>query len=155
MKVASLKNISMKTTGFSLCKYNLMGFIDFFCKEILTNLISFFSKYTFSLSLLLKASVVWAKNYEFLHFFLCGQPYWFRDISHTSELKFITKTFSASPWFIHFDGLCNYLYPFQKHPVSNFFENECCFPDQEHVGHNNKFTETGLDFFTKYPLRAN
>ena len=28
-------------------------------------------------------------------------------------------------------------------------------PDQEHVGHcNNTFTETGLDFFIKYLLRA-
>ena len=69
---------------------NLMGFADFFYKEILTNLISFSSRYTFSLNPLLKASVVWAKNYEFLHFLLCDQPYWFRDISQTSELKFIT-----------------------------------------------------------------
>ena len=97
-----------------------MGFTDFFKKEILTNLISFSSSYTFSLdslNLLLKASVVWAKNYEFLHFFLRGRLYWFRDLSVTSELKFITKLFSASTWFIHFDGLCNYLHSFQKHPA--------------------------------------
>ena len=74
---------------------DLMGFTDFFYKEILTNLISLSPRYTFSLNLLLKASVALAKNYEFLHFFLRGQPYWFRDISQTSELRFITKTFSA------------------------------------------------------------
>ena len=81
---------------------NLMGFTDFFYKEILTNLISFSSRYTFSLNLLLKASVAWAKNNQFLHFFVRGHPYWFRDISQTSELKFITKTFSAGMSFIHF-----------------------------------------------------
>ena len=46
-----------------------MGFTDFFCKEIMTSLISFSSKYTFLPNLLLKAGVVQAKNYEFLHFF--------------------------------------------------------------------------------------
>ena len=48
---------------------NLIGFTDFFYKEMLTSLISFSSRYTFSLNLLLKASAVWAKNYEFLPFF--------------------------------------------------------------------------------------
>ena len=99
-----------------------MGFTDFFYKEILTNLISLSSSYTFSLNslnLLLKASVVWAKNYEFLHFFLRGQLYLFRDLSQTSGLKFITKLFSASTWFIHFDGHCNYLHSFQKHPATS------------------------------------
>ena len=72
-----------------------MGFTDFFYKGTLTTVISFSSRYTFPLNLLLKASVVWAKKYEFLNYFLCDQPYWFRDISQTSELKFVTKTFSA------------------------------------------------------------
>ena len=125
---------------------NVLGFTDFFYKEILTNLTSFSSRYTFSLNLLLKTRVAWAKNYEFLNYFLRGQPYWFKDISQVSELKFIR--------IIHFDGLCNYLHSFQKHPAANFFENKCCFPDQEQVGHYNKFTETGLDFFIKYFLRA-
>ena len=68
----------MKATGFTLCKYiqfkslafraisdtlmeislNLMGFTDFFYKEMLTSLILFYSKYTFSLNLLLKTIVV-------------------------------------------------------------------------------------------------
>ena len=48
----------------------------------------------------------------------------------------------------------NYLPSSQKHSAI-FFENKCCFPDQEYVGHYiNKITETGLDFFTKYLLRA-
>ena len=61
-------------------------------------------------------------------------------------------------WFIHFDGLCNYLHSFQKQPAANFFKNNCCFPDQVHVGYYiNKFTETGkkiTDFLVKYILRA-
>ena len=83
---------------------NLLGFTDLFYKEILTNFISFSSMYTFSLNLLLKASVVWAKNYKFSHFFLRRQQYWVRKISQTSELKFITKTFSGSTWFILMDS---------------------------------------------------
>ena len=63
---------------------NPMSFADFF-KEMLTSLISFSSRYTFSLNLLLKASVVQAKNYGVLKVFLCGQPYWLRDISETFE----------------------------------------------------------------------
>ena len=64
----------MKASGFTLCKYmeislNPMGFTDFFYKEILTNLISLSSRYAFSRNVLLKASVVRVKNYEFLHFF--------------------------------------------------------------------------------------
>ena len=94
-----------------------MGFTDFFYKDISTNLISFSSRYTFPLNLLVKPSVAWVKNYEFLNYFLCGQPYWIRDISKTSELKFVTKTFSAGTWFIHFDGPCNYLDSFQKYPA--------------------------------------
>ena len=134
---------------------NLLGFTDLFYKEILTNFISFSSMYTFSFNLLLKASVVWAKNYKFSHFFLRGLQHWFRTISQTSELKFITKTFSGSTWFIHFDVLCNYLHSIQKHPAVNYFENKCCFFDQEHVGHyNNKFTETELEFFIKNFWRA-
>ena len=50
---------------------------------------------------------------------------------------------------------CNYLHSFQKQRADNFFENKCCFPDQGHVGYCiKKFTETGLDFFIKYLLRA-
>ena len=49
-----------------------MGFTDFFYKEILTNLISFSSRYTFAFSLLLKASVVWAKIHGFYIFFFVG-----------------------------------------------------------------------------------
>ena len=67
----------MKTTGFTLANIysfykfrvaishtlmeislNLMGFTDFLHKEMLTSLFSFFSRYTFSLNLILKASVV-------------------------------------------------------------------------------------------------
>ena len=39
---------------------------------------------------------------------------------------------------------------FQKQPVSNFFKNNRSFSDQEHVGS----TETGLDSFINYHLRA-
>ena len=57
-------------------------------------------------------------------------------------------------WFIHFDVPCNYLNLFLKRPAANFF-NVCCFLAQGHVGHcTNKFTETGLDLFIKYLLRA-
>ena len=38
-------------------------------------------------------------------FFFVGQSYWLRDISETSEWKSTTKSFSASTWFIHFDGI--------------------------------------------------
>ena len=84
-RVVFLKNINLHESHW-LYTYveiflNLMGFTDFFYKEILTKLISFSSRYTFPLDLLLKAVVVLAKNYEFLHFFLRGKPYWFRDIS--------------------------------------------------------------------------
>ena len=65
---------------------------------------------TFPVNLLLKASVVYAKNYDFLQFIFRGQPYRFRDISQTSELKSTT----GSTWLIHIDGLCNYLELFQK-----------------------------------------
>ena len=41
---------------------NLMGFTDFFYKEMLNNLISFSSSHTFSFNVLLKASTVWAKK---------------------------------------------------------------------------------------------
>ena len=118
-RVVFLKNINLHESHW-LYTYveiflNLMGFTDFFYKEILTKLISFSSRYTFPLDLLLKAGVVLAKNYEFLHFFLRGKPYWFRDISQISELKFIRKT--SGKWFIHFDRLCNYLHSFQKQPA--------------------------------------
>ena len=95
------------------------------------------------------------KNYhEFSRFFLCNQPYRFRNISQTSELKSTSENVSSSTWFIHFDGLSNYLNLFPKKPAANFF-NSCCFPVQWHVGHyTNKFTETELDFFIKYLLRA-
>ena len=90
-----------------------------------------------------KASVVQTKNYEFLQFFLRGQPYWLRGIWETSKGKSTTKTFSASPWFVHFDGLCNYLHLLQKHPAPNFFENKSCFPDQERIGYYiNKFSSS-------------
>ena len=92
---------------------------------------------------------------SFLQFFLCGQPYRFRDISQTSELKSTTDHFSASTCFIHFDGLCNYIHSFQKQSAANVFKNNRCFPDQEHVGHYiNRFTTTGLNFFIKYLLRT-
>ena len=48
---------------------NLMGFTDFFHKEMLTKLISFSLRNTFSLNLFLKPTVVQAENYELLHFF--------------------------------------------------------------------------------------
>ena len=90
------------------------------------------------------------KFLSFYNFFLRDQPHWLRDLSETSKWKFTAKTFLANTWFIHFDGLCNYLHSFQKHPAANFFEKKCCFPDQEHVGHYiNKFIKTGLEFFIK------
>ena len=134
---------------------NLVGFTDFFYKEMLTSLISLSSRNIFWINMLLKTSVVENKSSDFLNFFLRDQPYLFRDISQTSELKFTKETFSASSSFVHFDGLCNYLHLFQKQPADNFFKNKCCFPDQEDVGYYiNKSTETGLDFFIKYLLRA-
>ena len=48
---------------------NLMGFTDFFYKEMLTSISSFSSRYTFSLNLLLRASVVYAKVMSFYIFF--------------------------------------------------------------------------------------
>ena len=73
----------------------------------------------------------------------------------TSKWKFTAKTFLANTWFIHFHGLCNYLHSFQKHPAANFFENKCCFPDQEHVGlYINKFTKTRLEFFIKFFIKV-
>ena len=71
-----------------------------------------------------------------------------------------SQTRNRNLWFpsasrIHFDGLCNYLHSFQKQLAANFFNNNCWFPFQGHVGHcSNKFTKTGLDFFIKYLLRA-
>ena len=65
---------------------NLMDFKDFVYKEIMINLISFSSRYTFSLNLSLTASVIWAKEYEFLHVFLRGQPYNFRIKVHHKNL---------------------------------------------------------------------
>ena len=110
---------------------NLMCVTDFFYKQMLTSLISFPSGYTFSLNLLLKASVIQAKNYEFFKFFLRGQPFWLRDVSETSECPSQTLFRLSRDLFILIDS------------------------DQEHVGHCiNKFTETGLDFFIKYLLRA-
>ena len=47
-----------------------------------------------------------------------------------------TEDFSASKWFIHFDELCNYLHSFQKQLAAILLKNNCCFPDQEHVGHS-------------------
>ena len=76
-------------------------------------------------------------------------------MSQTSESEPIIETFSTSTWFIHFDGLCNYLHSFQKQLAANFFKNNFCFPDQEYVGHYiYKSTEAGLEFFIKYFLRV-
>ena len=136
---------------------NIIGFTDFFYKEMLTSLISFSSRNTFSLNLLLKSERCFRlKNYhEFLRFFFCDQPYRLRGISQTSKLNSSTKNVSVSTWFIHFDGLCNYLDSFQKQLAVNFCNNNNrCFPFQGHVGHyTNKFTETRPDVFIKYILR--
>ena len=90
--------------------------------------------------------------------FFCGQLYRFRDTLETSELVSTTENFPASTWFIHDDGLSNYLLSFQKNPSANFFKNNCFFPDQKRVGHythyTNRFTEKWLNFFIKYLLRA-
>ena len=69
----------MKVTGLTLCKYiqfeslewklvtpswkypQILDFADFFYKEMLTSLISFSSRNTFSLDLFFKVSVVHAK----------------------------------------------------------------------------------------------
>ena len=134
---------------------NIMGFTDFCYKEMLISLISFSSRNTFSLNLLKWALFRQKLSWVFLIFSL-SSAYRFRDISKPSELKFTTEDFWASTWLIDFDGLCNYLHPFQKQlAVSLFKNNNCCFPDQGYVGHyTNKFTETGFDFFIKYLLRA-
>ena len=139
---------------------NLMGFTDLFYKKMLTSLISFSSTNTFLLNLLLKSDFKRSLGYKiimtFLQFFLCDQPYQFRDISQTSELKSTTEIVSGSTWFIHFYGLFNYLNSFQKQPTANFLNNSnCYFPAQKHVSDcTNKFTDTELDFFVKYLLRA-
>ena len=88
---------------------------------------------------------------SFYNFFLCGQPYRFRDISQTSELKSII----ASTWFIHFDRLCNYLHSFQKQPATNFFKNNCCFAVQERAGdYINKSTENRTWLLYQIPFKA-
>ena len=75
----------------------------------------------------LQICTVWESRVEishtlisFIQFFLCGQPYRFRDISQTSELKSTTDHFSPSTCFIHFHGLCNYLIRFRisQSPIS-------------------------------------
>ena len=48
---------------------NLMGATDFFYKEMLTSLISFSSKNTFSFNLLLKAALLRLKIMSFYNFF--------------------------------------------------------------------------------------
>ena len=114
---------------------------------MLTSLVLFSSKDTFSPNLLLRTAVVYAKNYESSQSFLRTQPYQFRNISQNSELKSTTDTFSASTWFVHFDSLCNYLDLFQTQPAANFFKNNCCFPNQEYVEYYiNKSTETEFTF---------
>ena len=59
---------------------------------------------------------------KFVRFFLCDQPYRYRDTLETSELVSPTENFSASTWFIHVDGLSNYLPSFQKNPSANFLK---------------------------------
>ena len=122
-------------------------------KKMLTSLISFSSRNTFSLETCYLMRALF--TLMFVLFFLCGQPYRFRGTSETSELVSTTENFSASTWFIHVDGLSNYLLSFQKNPSANFFKNNCCFTDQKHVGHyTNRFSEKGLDFYIKYLLRT-
>ena len=152
LPLVNLRKISEKTTlkNPSLIRGKSHGF----CRSLLQrNFISFsLIKKTFSLNLLIKSDRL--KNYEFLRFFLCDQPYRFRSISQTSELKSTSENASTRTWFIDFDRLCNYLNLFQKQPAVNFF-NSFCLPVQGYVGHYiNKFTETELGFFIKYLLRA-
>ena len=117
-----------------------------------TDFFNFFQGIPFHSTCYLKRALF---TLNFVRFFLCGQPYRFRDTSETSELVSTTENFSASTWFIHVDGLRNYLPSFQKNPSANFFKNNCCFPDQKHVGHyTSRFTEKGLDFYIKYLLRT-
>ena len=48
-----------------------------------------------------------------------------------------------------------YSLKFSSRNLSHGHGNICCLPDQEHFGHYiNKSTETELDFFIKYLLRA-
>ena len=66
--------------------------------------------------ILVSILVLYYYYYEFWIFtFFSSLPTVFigSDISQTSELKFITKAFSAS----YFDGLCSYLHSSQKHPA--------------------------------------
>ena len=122
---------------------------------MLTSLISLPPGNTPPPNLLPKTSVPYAKNYGFIQSFPRSQPYWPREISQTSGLKSTTETFSGNTQFIHVDGFCNYLHSFQTQSTANFFKKNCCFLDQENVGrYINKATETGLDFFIKYLLRA-
>ena len=59
----------------------------------------------------------------------------------------------ARDLFILMDSAIIWIY-FRNSPATNFF-NSCFFPVQGHVGHyTNKFIETDLDFFIKYPLRG-
>ena len=119
---------------------------------MLTSLISFSSRNTFSIDLLLKASVVYAKV---CMIFSLWSTLSIQRHLRNFQISVHQIKFSASTWFIHVDGLSNYLLPFQKNPSTNFFKNNCYFPDQKHGGHcTNIFTEKGLDFYIKYLLRA-
>ena len=87
---------------------------------------------------------------SFYNFFLCGQPYRFRDISQTSELKSII----ASTWFIHFDRLCNYLHSFRNSqpPISLKITAASLFRNALAIISTN-LLKIGHGFFIKYLLR--
>ena len=58
-------------------------------------------------------------------------------ISQICVIKSITDSFWESRWYIHLDGLSNYLYLFWKQPVFSVFRNNnYCFPDQGNVHHH-------------------
>ena len=129
---------------------NLIYFTDFYFIEILIGLFwFFFQRSIFHSHCYLKLTLFKLQNYhEFSRFFLCSELYRFGDINHLDLTNFKfkpnTKHFLRSTWLIHFDGLCNYLYSFQRLLAACFFINiNCYFSDKEKVGHqSSKFTET-------------
>ena len=77
-------------------------------------------------------------------------------ISQSSEIKSeITESFWGNRWWIHLDGLSNFLHSIWKKPAASFFKNNYCFPEQGNVGHHTKkVTEKGLGLFIKHLFKV-
>ena len=141
----------MKVTGFTLGKYiefqshahrNILRprVLQISSTKKVDQLNFIFFKEYFSFNLLLKASVVQAKNQS-------------SEISHKlPNLCPPQKIFHlARDLFILIDSVIICSHFENSQPPSSSKTTAA----QEHVGHyTNKFTETGLDFFIKYLLRA-